>query len=241
MTFPCSACRTECASELVGTYLLVLIGPASVVVAPLIGFQTPTESLAFIALAFGGTVASVILLLGRRSGAHINPAISLASLFSGRLEKRLFAPYVTFQLTGGLLAGFSLKLAFNSISSSTFLGSTRLATGLSPVEGTLLEAIGTFILAFSALSASSFLRTPVKQAALVGLTLIVLILVIGPLTGASFNPSRSLGPSVFSGYFANQAIYWIGPLLGGGCAGLIFGALRRFSGHERRLAAVCMC
>jgi glycerol uptake facilitator-like aquaporin len=113
--------------------------------------------------------------------------------------------------------------------------------GLSPFEGVLLEAIGTFILAISALSASSFLTSSVRQAALVGTTLFILILVIGPLAGASFNPARRLGPSMFSGYFTNQLVYWVGPLLGGVCAGLIFGALRKSRGKTRRLLTVCLC
>ena len=241
MAFPCSGCKVECVSEMAGTYLLVFFGPASVIVAPLIGFQFSLEALVFVALVFGGTVASVILLLGKHSGAHINPAVSLANLFSGRFEKRLFPAYVLFQVAGGLLAGFSLWIVFGSLSSPTFLGSTRLAPGITPLEGVLLEAAGTFILALSALSASSFVRASVRQAALVGGTLFLLILFIGPLTGASFNPSRTLGPSLFSGYFSNQLVYWVGPLLGGACAGLLFGALRKTHGRSRRLPTVCMC
>jgi len=239
--FPCSECKSECVSEMGGTYLLVLLGPASVVVAPFVGFPSYFEALAFVALVFGGTVASAILLLGRRSGAHINPAITLANVLSGRFERRLFIPYVAFQVAGGLLAGLSLKVALGWVSSSASLGSTKLAVGVSPIEGTLLEAVGTFILAVSALSASSFVKTPLRQAILVGATLTVLILFIGPLTGASFNPARSLGPSVFSVYYLNQPVFWVGPLLGAGCAGLIFGALRKSLDHGRRLPTVCVC
>jgi len=211
------------------------------VIAPLVGLQLSFEALAFVAFVFGGTVASVILLLGKWSGAHINPAITLASLFSGKLERRLFVPYLAFQMAGGLLAGLSLKVALGSLTSMAALGSTRLAAGVNPIEGTLLEALGTFVLAISALSASSFVRTRVKQAALVGSTLFVLILLVGPLTGASFNPARSLGPSVFSAYYLNQSVYWVGPFLGAGCAGLIFGRLRKATNHARRLLTVCLC
>lgn len=202
--------------------MLVFAGPASVIVASFLEFPLPFETLAFVALVFGATVASVILLFGRASGAHINPAISLACLFSGGLRRRLFVPYLLFQLAGALLAGFTLWAVLGSLSPSASLGSTKLAAGVSPVEGVFLEAIGTLFLAASALSAPFLLRTPAKQAALVGATLFVLILCIGPLTGASFNPARSLGPSLFSGYFSSQLVYWVGPLFGGACAGLIF-------------------
>lgn len=224
-----------------GTYLLVLIGPASVVVASLVGFPSPLEALAFVALVFGGVVFSVILLLGKHSGAHINPAITVAHAFAGMFESELFLPYVMFQAAGGLLAGLSLKIVFGSLASTTELGSTKLALGVSPIEGVVLEIAGTFVLAFSALSASSFIRSPVKQALLVGSTLFILIMLIGPLTGASFNPVRTLGPSVFSGYFNDQLVYWLGPLTGAACAGLIFGTLMKARGRAKRLPAVCMC
>ena len=81
---------------------------------------------------------------------------------------------------------------------------------------------------------------------LVGGTLFVLILFIGPLTGASFNPARSLGPSLFSGYLTNQFVYYVGPVLGAACAGGVFAMVKRI--HEKKsgnikkeLDIVCMC
>lgn len=226
---------------MVGTFLLVFIGPASVIVASVTPFPYSLEEFTFVALVFGCVVASVIFLLGRFSGAHINPAITVANGFAGSLKRELLLPYVVFQVVGGLLAGLSLKVVFGSFASSADLGSTKLAAGVTPIEGVLIEAVGTFILAFSALSAYSFVRAPVRQALLVGATLFILILFTAPSTGASFNPVRSLGPSVFSGYFGNQLVYWVGPLVGGVCAGLIFGTLRKAHGRPRTLPAVCVC
>jgi glycerol uptake facilitator-like aquaporin len=182
----------------------------------------PLESLLIVAAAFGCTVGGVILLLGKVSGAHINPAISIASATARTFKRNLLIPYVLFQLAGAALAGLSLRLAFGNIGDTTSLGSTRLATGISPIEGIALEIAGTFILAVSALSATSFFTSPIKQATLVGGALFILIIFIGPLTGASFNPARSFGPSVLSGYFDNQFIYYLGPPIGGLIAGLTF-------------------
>jgi glycerol uptake facilitator-like aquaporin len=190
---------------------------------------------------FGATVASVMLLLGRLSGAHINPAITLSNGLAGGLKRRLLLPYIVFQVIGSLLAGLSLKVALGSFAPSLYLGSTKLAAGISPIEGIGIEAAGTSILALAALSASTYVRTPLRQAALVGSTLFFLIMFIGPMTGASFNPARSLGPSVFSGYFDNQLVYWVGPLAGAGCAGLIFGTLKKARGQKRTLPVVCVC
>ena len=223
-----------------GTYLLVFIGPASIVVASLT-LLSSIEALTFVALTFGCAVASAIVLLGKHSGAHINPAVTVANALAGTFKRELLVPYVVFQVFGGLLAGLSLKTIFGSANASTSLGSTKLALGISPIEGLALEFGGTFVLATSALCASSLIRNPAKQAILVGATLFALIMLIGPLTGASFNPARSFGPSVFSGYFEDQILYWTAPISGAGCAGVIFGLAKKYHGRRKEFDIVCMC
>lgn len=213
--------RKECLSETIGTYLLVFLGPASVIIASSSGL-TAFQAQEAIAAVFGSTVAAVITFLGGISGAQINPAVTVAIAAAGRLPKGRFVPYVLSQVAGALLAGLSLRLAFAGVGVSTGLGSTKLASSVSPIEGTILELAGTFVLAMSALTAGSFLRAHLRQGILVGATLFVLITLIGPITGASFNPARSLGPSIFSGYFHDQLVYYIGPILGGFVAGLAF-------------------
>lgn len=215
-----------CLSELLGTYLLVFLGPASVVLA-LSSNLTAFEAQELIAAVFGCTVAGLIIGLGRHSGAHINPAVTVASTAAGRLELDHFLPYLLSQITGAILAGLSLKLVFERTSPATSLGSTKLASGVSALQGVCLETVGTFVLAMSALAAGSFLKAHLHQGIFVGITLFILITLIGPLTGASLNPVRSLGPSIFSGYFNDQLIYYIGPIVGGLSAGLIFGMLTK--------------
>lgn len=242
----CASCKKECLSELTGTYLLVFFGPASVVVASLLGLSS-IPALLFVASAFGLTVFSVILLFGTLSGAHVNPAISVASALSGALDRRLLVPYLAFQVGGAVIAGLSLRLLFSDFPNGSALGSTSLARDVSPVLGVSLEMLGTFLLATSALLAPRLSRRPLRQALQVGATLFILILLIGPLTGASFNPARSLGPSLFSGYFSNQLVYWVGPLLGGIAAGLTFSyvLLKRTTPRGAsggiELDTVCVC
>jgi glycerol uptake facilitator protein len=211
--------------------MLVFVGPSSVVVASLAPGLSSLGRLALVATVFGCTVASIIVLFGRRSGAHVNPAITVASTLAGTHEVELLVPYVAFQVFGGLLAGLTLKVVFGGVASSVYLGSTRMAVGVTPAEGVSLEVAGTFVLALSALSASSFLDRPIEQAGLVGFTLFILIMAVGPLTGASFNPARSLGPALFSGYMAGQLAYWVGPLAGAGLAGLLFAVLTKDHGQ----------
>jgi glycerol uptake facilitator-like aquaporin len=240
-TLPCSSCKKECFSELGGTYLLVLMGPGSVIVASLIALRG-IESLAFVAVVFACTVASMIIIFGNYSGAVINPALSLSAGISRLIRARLLVPYIFFQIVGGLLAGVTLRYLFFSTPDVTSLGSTKLASGIGPIAGIGLEAIGTFFLAMSALIASTSMKKGWAQALVIGGTLFVLIMLIGPLTGASFNPARSLGPSLLSGYLSNLYVFIAGPAVGAVAAGLVFRVIRQ-NGKARSAKnnPVCLC
>jgi MIP family channel proteins len=241
--FPCSNCKKECISELVGTYVLILIGPASVILATLfVPGRLAVESLVFVAFSFGATVAMVIIAFGKHSGALINPAVTVAIATAQLLKRHLFIPYLFFQILGGVLAGLTLRELFTSSVATTSLGSTKLASGINPVTGITIEALGTFILASSALIASTRIKRASGQALVVGTTLFLLILMIGPLTGAGFNPARSLGPSLASGYIENLYVYLIGPVLGALVAGLAFRLLLKEHGRKReKRNFVCLC
>jgi MIP family channel proteins len=222
------ASRTaRCLSELLGTYLLVLIGPATIAAVSLAQGITTFEALVIIGFAFGATVGMLILLLGRISGAHINPAITLAHTVAGKITLEMFLPYVSFQVLGGLLGAFTVKLIFSQFGSSIDLGATKLASGVSVPVGILLETGGTFVLAMSGFLASSRIHKKPGEATLIGSTLFVIILALGPLTNASLNPARSLGPALAVGYFTNLYVYWIGPLAGGLIAGIVFRFMER--------------
>lgn len=200
---------------------MVVIGPGTITLLALLSVSG-LEAIGLAALSFGGTVALVIFFLGEFSGAVINPALTLAAFSARQLRTGLVVPFLASQMIGGVLAGYTLKLFFGTLADGTSLGSTKLAAGISPAMGILLEAAGTFLLACAALVASSRIRQPGRQALFVGGTLAVLILLIGPLTGAGFNPARSLGPSIASGYFSNLYVYFVGPFLGALIAGLAF-------------------
>jgi aquaporin-4 len=224
---PHASRRARCLSELLGTYLLVLVGPATIAAVSLAQGITPFEALLIIGLAFGATVGLVILLLGRISGAHINPAITLAHTIAGKTTLEMFLPYISFQVLGGLLGAFTVKLIFSQFGSSVDLGATKLASGVSVPVGILLETGGTFVLATSGFLASLKIHKKPGEATLIGSTLFVIILALGPLTNASLNPARSLGPALATGYFTNLYVYWIGPLAGGLIAGLVFRFMER--------------
>ena len=239
---PCSECKTECLSEFVGTYLLVLIGPGTVVVVSQVPNLNFLIALTIVAFSFGCTVAAIVWSLGKYS-AHINPAITVAHAFAGMTHRRLLIPYVGFQILGGLFAGLTLRLIFQDSNSAAYFGSTKLATGVAPLAGIVLEAAGTLSLSFVVLGTATYIRASKDQALLVGSTLFVLILLIGPLTGASFNPARSLGPSLASSFFTNQYVFLVGPLSGGIVGAFLFKAVKDYArgkdGREEHTLCVC--
>jgi len=100
------------------------------------------------------------------------------------------------------------------------------------LEGIALEAAGTFVLALVALIASSRIRRAGTQALVVGAVLFLLILVLGPLTGAGFNPARSFGPALAAGFFDDLHVYILGPVAGGLSAALAFRVLYWMSREE---------
>ena len=128
---PNASPQKRCLSELLGTYLLVLIGPGTVAAVSIAQDISPLEALLIIGFAFGATVALVILLLGRISGAHINPAVTLAHTVAGKTTLEMFLPYVSSQVLGGLLGAFTVKLIFSQFASPADLGTTKLASGVS--------------------------------------------------------------------------------------------------------------
>jgi len=198
------------------------VGPSSVILVSLLSLSSTPVALLLVALTFGATVGAIIIVLGEHSGAVINPALTLAAASARLIKTNLVIPYITFQTAGGILAGLTLRLVFTPLGDATSLGSTKIASGINPVAGIALETLGTFVLAMSALAATAWMSRARSQALVVGGTLAILILFIGPLTGAGFNPARSLGPALASGYWSNLYVYLVGPVLGGLLAGLLF-------------------
>ena len=117
-------------------------------------------------------------------------------------------------------------LVFDSVLQSASLGSNKLGTDVGPVEGIALEVIGTMSLCLVVLYAVAFIKGSGKQGIVAGAALFVLIMILGPISGGSLNPVRSLGPAIFSGYLDGQYVYVIGPIVGAAIAGVVFRAER---------------
>jgi aquaporin Z len=199
-------------AECIGTFALVFFG-AGIAAQNQVG-------LFGVAVTFGGLVTAMIYLLGEISGTNINPAVTLALALNGDLKWSAVPLYWAAQFLGGIAAGAVLLLAFGNASNG--LGATRLASGISPLQGLVIETLTTFFLMLVV-----FLSAPRKHAGLIiGPVLVLLILFAGPLTNAGLNPARTLGPAIFSGTLGTFWLYLLGPLVGAALAVPVYRLMR---------------
>jgi len=175
-----------------------------------------------VALCWGFTVATIAQALGGVS-ADLNPAITLSCMVAGKIPVVKAGMYILMQCLGAL-AGVSLLKAVTPDSIEGEWGITKLAPGVTPIQGCVIEIISTFMLCFTVFSVNDENRNEVKGSVplAVGICVAAVVMCSGPLTGASLNPARSLGPSIVSGNFEDHWVYWIGPILGAVAAGLIY-------------------
>jgi glycerol uptake facilitator protein len=221
-------------AEFLGTALLVLFGAGSVVAAFAVGDgQIDYAGLGIISLAFGLVVALVIHTLGTTSGAHINPAVTIALAVVRRFSWAEVGPYIAAQLAGAV-AGAALVVAYVG-DRATELGSvglTALGSGVSPVQGIVAEAVATFLLLLTIMAVAVDPRAPAGWAGfLIGLAVAVEIMVIGPFTGGSINPARSFGPYLVNELFGGSTpwselwVYVVGPCIGAAAAAVTYDLL----------------
>jgi glycerol uptake facilitator protein len=220
-------------AELVGTALLVLFGAGSVVASLTVGKgQLTYPGLGFISLAFAIIVALVIYVFGPVSGAHINPAVTIALAVTRRFPWVEVLPYVVAQLVGGVIGGLLIVATFGTQAVDLGLGATSLGSGVPYGQGIVAEALGTFILLLAVMGLAVDTRAPLGWAGLmIGLAVALEILLIGPQTGGSINPARTFGPyvtlSVFGGdvSWSQFGVYVAGPVVGGILAVLLYDLL----------------
>lgn len=207
-------------AELVGTFAFVFIGAGSIITNTLLH---GAPGLLSIALAHGLALSIVISVFGATSGGHVNPAVTVGFLLTRRIKPLLGLLYIVAQLIGATLAGFLLQAIFpQAIWQAAQLGTPNLAPGVSLSSGILIEAILTFFLVLAVFGTAVDKRAPKIGGFGIGLTVLVDILVGGPLTGAAMNPARTFGPALAGGFWQNNIVYWIGPIVGAALAALLY-------------------
>lgn len=216
-------------AESVGTAMLVLVGAGSVVATLTVDEEIGYASLGFIALAFAFVVALVIYGFGPVSGAHINPAVTIALAATRRFPWSEVVPYVLAQLVGGIVGAGLIVAVFGTDAADLGLGATTLADGVPYWQGIVAEVLGTFVLLYAVMALAVDSRAPLGWAGLmIGLAVAAAILLIAPQTGGSLNPARTFGPylaaTVFGGDipWSDLGVYLIGPVLGAVAAVLVY-------------------
>lgn len=206
-------------AEAIGTYGLVFAGTGAVTInAETSGAVTHIG----IGLTFGLIVMAMIYATGHISGAHLNPAVTLAFTAARHFPVRLVPGYLVAQLAGAILASLTLRAMFGE---AGLLGTT-LPRG-SDRQSLLLELVLTFFLMFVIMAVATDVRAVGQAAAIaIGGTVGLEALFAGPISGASMNPARSLAPALVSGTWHSQWLYLVGPIVGAVIGALVYRALR---------------
>lgn len=212
-------------SEAVGTFTLIFIGAGSIL-------ATGGADLLTIALAHGLAIGVMVSAVGHVSGGHFNPAVTLAVWVTRRIGTGAASAYILTQLAAGALGALALRLLLPGVLWGPLnLGTPAVTQGIQDWQAIGIEAVLTFLLVWvvfaTAVDPAGSFRKIAGLA--IGLTIAMDIMMGGPFTGAAMNPARSFGPAVVSGELTGMWVYFLGPIIGGTLAALLYelGVLKR--------------
>ncbi|XP_074644333.1 aquaporin-4-like [Tubulanus polymorphus] len=175
-----------------------------------------------VALAFGFSVATLMQCVGHISGAHMNPAVTMAMLVTRNVSILRTLFYIVAQCLGGV-AGAGILYGLTPNTSATHLGVTYVHPEVPLGQAFGIEFMTTFLMVFTVFANVDSKRAEMGSRALsVGLSVIIGHLLAINATGASMNPARSLGPAVIMNRWTNHWVYWVGPILGGIIGGFTY-------------------
>jgi aquaporin NIP len=194
-------------AECIGTFALVFCGTGAIIIDD---FSKGAITHVGVSIVFGGIVMAMIYALGEKSGAHLNPAVSIAFAVNGNFPVKQIFPYAVSQLVGALAASLVLKLMFPA---SVLLGTTIPAG--SNLQSFIMEWILSFFLMLVILNVATGSKEQGLFAGMaIGSVVLLEAMFAGPVSGASMNPFRSLAPALVSGVLKYSWIYLTAPVLG---------------------------
>lgn len=223
-------------AEALGTFALCFIGAGAICMTTKMG--ATGAGLLGVAIAHGIALSIAVSATMNVSGGHVNPAVTVAMLVTGRISFADAVGYIIAQCAGATVAGFLVLTIFKGMSApdgtavtvAAQLGTPNFdAKSMSMGTAILIEAILTFLLVFSIFGTAVDPRAPKIGGFGIGLTICADILVGGPLTGAAMNPARTFGPGLIAtmngclgSFWSQHMVYWVGPIIGAVVAGLIY-------------------
>ena len=213
-------------AEFFGPFALVFAGVGAIISTQNLG---DGGNLVAVALAHGLAIGLMVAAVGAISGGHLNPAVSISMLVTGEIGVTRAVAYIVAQLLGATAAAGVLTLIFPALGDlgrnnpGVNLGVPALGPDVSIVSGLITEAVLTFFLVFVIFGTAVNPNGPKAIAPLaIGLTITMDIFAGGRITGAAMNPSRAFGPELVQQDFTNWWVYWVGPIIGGVIAGLLY-------------------
>ena len=207
-------------AEFLGTFALVFIGAGSVASKY---FPEATYGIFGVAVAHGLVLAVMVTAVVGISGGHLNPAVTLAYLAVRRTDVRSAAAYIVAQLVGAVVAALLIKLVYPiGVVRPISLGTPTIANSIQLHQAMILEGVMAFFLVSAVFGTLLNPAAPKLGGLGIGLALMFDMLVGGPLTGGAVNPARAFGPALVSGQWVAHAVYWIGPIVGGVLAALLW-------------------
>jgi MIP family channel proteins len=206
-------------AEFIGTFALVIAVMGSLVLAGQSG-------LVGTALAQGFMLAIMISAFGHISGGHLNPAVTLGFLITRRIAPVLGVAYMVAQFAGGIAAALVLNAMYPDVANLA-ASATTVDASFHVVEGMVLEGIFTFFLVWAVFATAVDKKGSFASIGGfgIGLVLAVSVLTIGPITGSSINPARTLGPALVENVWGDAWVYYVGPFVGGALAALVYTVL----------------
>ncbi|KAE8293855.1 Aquaporin-4 [Larimichthys crocea] len=203
-------------AEFFAMLLFVMLGLGSTINWGAVEKNPHPPDLVLISLCFGLSIATMVQCFGHISGAHINPAVTVAMVVTRKLSLAKAVFYLVAQCVGAIV-GAAILLGVTPASVRGGMGVTTVNTSISVGSGLVVELLITFQLVFTVFATCDHKRSDLKgsSALAIGLSVCVGHLFAIPYTGASMNPARSFGPAVVTWSWENHWVYWVGPSLGG--------------------------
>jgi aquaporin TIP len=207
-------------AEALGTFALVFIGTAVIA-----SKFYPDANFGVFGVAVAHAIVFSVMITATMSisGGHLNPAVTIGLLVARRVDSRTAVAYIISQLVGAILASLLVKAIYPAgVTKPIALGTPAIANNILFGQAVTIEAILTFFLVSAVFGTCVNPDAPKVGGFGVGMVLLFDILVGGPLTGSAVNPARAFGPALVSGQWVGQVVYWVGPILGGIVAALLW-------------------